>query len=58
MHEMGHALSFNQNYPAFQTYKTQGYINDANVVAYQGATIPKEVYSVVNTLLLYQMADG
>ncbi|MDB5257060.1 MAG: hypothetical protein JWM14_1755 [Chitinophagaceae bacterium] len=40
MHEMGHALSFNQNYPTFQTYKTQGYINDANVVAYQGANIP------------------
>ncbi|MDB5274065.1 MAG: peptidase [Chitinophagaceae bacterium] len=40
MHEMGHALSFNPNYPVFQTYKTQGYINDAAVVAYQGANVP------------------
>lgn len=40
MHEMGHALNFNQAYPAFLTYKTQGYINAPAVVAYQGTTAP------------------
>lgn len=40
MHEIGHTLSFNSNYPTFQTAKTQGYISDPEVVAYQGSTVP------------------
>ncbi|MFK7936469.1 MAG: putative Ig domain-containing protein [Saprospiraceae bacterium] len=40
LHEMGHALSFNPEYPAFSTFKNQGFINDAAVVNYQGANVP------------------
>ena len=40
MHEMGHALAFNPDYPVFKTYKKQGYVNDSAVVAYQGTTVP------------------
>jgi hypothetical protein len=40
LHEMGHAFCFNPGYPNFQTFKTQGNINDPAVVAYQGSNIP------------------
>ncbi len=40
LHEMGHALTFNPGYPVFQTYKTQGFVNDPAVVAYHGGTVP------------------
>ena len=36
-HEIGHALIFNPAHTTFGTFKTAGQINDANVVAYQGA---------------------
>ncbi len=44
LHEMGHALGFNPGYPVFETYKNQGYVDDSNVVSYQGSTVPVDQY--------------
>ena len=40
MHEIGHALTFNAAYPKFSTFKTQGFIDDNDVVDYHGGNVP------------------
>ncbi|MBE7170046.1 MAG: putative Ig domain-containing protein [Williamsia sp.] len=40
IHEIGHAIGFNPAYPNFLAYKNKGYIDDPDVVAYQGTTVP------------------
>ncbi len=40
MHEIGHAITFNPAYPNFLTFKTQGFIDDPEVVNYHGGTVP------------------
>jgi len=44
LHETGHAINFNPGYPVFNTYKNQGFINHAAVVAYQGANVPVDQF--------------
>ena len=44
MHEIGHALTFNPGYPVFSTYKTQGFINEASLVSYQGGNVPIDAF--------------
>jgi hypothetical protein len=48
MHELGHALCFNTGYPVFNSYQTQGFINDPAVVAYHGSTIQVDGFSHLN----------
>ena len=36
-HEMGHAIAFNGAYPQFADARTQGFIDDPDVLAYHGA---------------------
>ncbi len=40
LHEMGHALCFYPGYPVFEIYENQGFINDPEVVQYQGSNVP------------------
>lgn len=40
LHEMGHALAFNGGHTQFGTYKTQGFVNNGDVVSYYGSNLP------------------
>jgi len=37
-HEIGHALFFNPGYPIFEGFKTQGFVEDSDVLEYHGSS--------------------
>ncbi|MEO7311337.1 MAG: Ig domain-containing protein [Chitinophagaceae bacterium] len=39
MHEIGHSICFYTGYPVFGVYEMQGYVDDTDVVKYQGANV-------------------